>query len=119
MKKVIAAFALSTIATVAVAGPHCNRYPAEQRMDMNQVQAQLEKQGYQVREMEYDDGCYEVKGTDAQGRKVKLYLDTKSGKIVGEKNKGMKKDKKRMTRDAQNGQMRSNNNSAGFQDYRK
>ena len=34
-----------------------------------------------IREIEYDDGRYEVKARNAQGQRVKLYVNASSGAI--------------------------------------
>lgn len=59
--------------------------PAEQgSADIQQVLARLGALGYQdVREIERkSDKLYEVKARDAQGRRVELYLDPRSGEVL-------------------------------------
>ena len=38
--------------------------------------------GYQVREIERDDNCYEVEGTDANGASFEAYVNPETGAIV-------------------------------------
>lgn len=48
-------------------------------MDQNQIRAQLTEQGYEVRKLEMDDGCYEVHAMDANGQRVEMDIDPVSG----------------------------------------
>lgn len=34
-----------------------------------------QEQGYTLRRIKIDDGCYEIDGTDAQGRRIEVTLD--------------------------------------------
>lgn len=52
------------------------------------VQALAEKQGWTVRRIKTDDGCYKIKGHDAQGRKIEAKVDPGTLKIVEFKNGG-------------------------------
>ena len=49
---------------------------------MDRLQAQLVKQGWQVRKAKVDGGCYEVYGTDPQGRRVEAYFHPVSFKLL-------------------------------------
>ena len=51
----------------------CNA-PQASWKSMDSLQAQLIKQGWQVRKAKVDGGCYEVYGTDPQGRRVEAYF---------------------------------------------
>ena len=52
-------------------------------MAMEQVLAQLKAEGYgEVYEIEREDGRYEVKAENRDGRKVELHLDAGTGKIL-------------------------------------
>jgi uncharacterized membrane protein YkoI len=43
----------------------------------------VEAQGYRdISEVERDDGRYEVKALDAEGRRVKIKLDARTGEVV-------------------------------------
>ncbi|MCI2395714.1 PepSY domain-containing protein [Aliiroseovarius sp. N1F302] len=41
-----------------------------------------EKQGWTVRRIKTDDGCYEIKGRDAQGRQIEVKLDPATLDVV-------------------------------------
>ncbi len=46
------------------------------------VAALAEGKGWTVRRLKIDDGCYEIKGSDAEGRRFKVKLDPASLEIV-------------------------------------
>ena len=61
--------------------------PAQQAavepLPMRTILDQVEAQGYRdIREIERDKNHYEVKATDAEGRRVELELDAQTGKIL-------------------------------------
>jgi hypothetical protein len=39
-------------------------------------------QGWQVQRLKIDDGCYEIRGTDAQGRAFKAKIDPETLKVL-------------------------------------
>lgn len=47
-----------------------------------EVRSRMADQGFDVREVEYDDGKIEVKGLDASGRCMEIYFSPRSGKEV-------------------------------------
>lgn len=51
------------------------------------VQKMAARQGWTVRRIKIDDGCYEIKGLDAQGREIKVKLDPGTLAIVEMKRK--------------------------------
>jgi catechol 2,3-dioxygenase-like lactoylglutathione lyase family enzyme len=55
---------------------------AEEGMSAGAVVRKLEGQGYTVREIEREDGAYEVYATDADGVRVELYADPRTGDIL-------------------------------------
>ncbi len=52
------------------------------------VQKMAESRGWAVRRIKIDDGCYEIKGRDAQGREIKVKIDPRTLAIVKMKHKG-------------------------------
>ncbi len=66
----------ATLATVKVKyGDGDCRVPMADWQPREAVQAMAETQGWTVRRIKTDDGCYEVKGRDAQGRRIEVKLD--------------------------------------------
>lgn len=61
-------------------------------LSMEQVIAKVKEQGYSdISEIEREDGRYCVEARDAEGKKVEIYVDAKTGEIV-KKDKGDKAD---------------------------
>mgnify|MGYP006283915053 CR=1 FL=1 len=56
--------------------------PADEWMPASAVARKLEDQGYTVREIERDDGAYEVEVTDADGMRMEAYLDPRTGEVL-------------------------------------
>jgi hypothetical protein len=78
-----AALTLALAATPASAtGKMTCKAPQASWKSMDTLQAQLIKQGWQVRKAKVDGGCYEVYGTDPQGRRVEAYFHPVSFKLL-------------------------------------
>ncbi|WP_313300072.1 PepSY domain-containing protein [Diaphorobacter sp.] len=51
-------------------------------LDIGQIFNKVQAAGYRdVREIEWDDGRYEVKASDAQGKRLKLYVNASTGAV--------------------------------------
>ena len=91
MKKIIVltATAMSlTFATPAFASDdaYCGNVSG-QWMSRDGVKEIAKGQGYAVRRVKRDDGCYEVYAIGKNGNRVELYMHPITGKIVRTKNK--------------------------------
>jgi hypothetical protein len=73
---IAAALPLAFIAAPAFAGPDCGA--AARTTPMWQVAKSFEEAGGAIREMKIEDGCYEIKGYQAEHR-VEVYFDPTSG----------------------------------------
>jgi hypothetical protein len=73
---IAAAFLLATTAATpaAATGKMTCDAPKAQWKSMEKLQAELTKQGWQVRKAKVDGGCYEVYGTDPKGNRVEAYF---------------------------------------------
>ncbi len=72
---IAAALTVAFAATPAAAtGKMTCNAPQKQWKSMDRLQADLTKQGWQVRKAKVDGGCYEVYGTDPQGNRVEAYF---------------------------------------------
>ena len=49
------------------------------------VRALAERNGWRVERLKIDDGCYEIKGRDAEGRRLKAKIDPASLKVISVK----------------------------------
>jgi len=77
MKTRFSALALLTtlmVSTAAFADDDCN-VPMNQWQPREQVYTHVEQFGISVQRLSIDDGCYKVRGQDADGNRVKLQLD--------------------------------------------
>lgn len=87
-----AAHMLIAIATVAAAlttglpaqasDDECRSVPRSEWRPEADAIAAVKAQGYEVRQFEIDDGCYEIYAIGKAGERVKLYLDPGSLAIV-------------------------------------
>ena len=56
--------------------------PQKSWKSMAQLETKLKKEGWEVRKSKVDGGCYEVYGTDPQGRRVESYFHPVSFKLL-------------------------------------
>ena len=70
----IAAAALLALAGAVAADDDCN-VPMDQWQPREAVVQLAAKEGWQVQRIKVDDGCYEVRGTDPEGHRIKVKLD--------------------------------------------
>lgn len=87
-RNVLKALALSAILGVAAAPAYasddadCGNTPRDQWMTMDAAKAKGVEMGYEVRKVEADDGCYELKVIDKNGARAELYLHPVTGAVV-------------------------------------
>ncbi len=77
--------AVSTLifaAASASAGSNRLNVPASEWLSHAEVIAKLSAQGYTVREIEADDGVYEVEMTDKNGVRIESHVHPATGKIL-------------------------------------
>ncbi len=73
------------VSTAAFAGPACTA-PKDKWIKDTEFKAQLEKQGYQIKTFKVSKGeCYEIYGTDKDGKKVEIYFDPSTAAILEQK----------------------------------
>ena len=56
--------------------------PQKSWKSMASLETKLKKDGWEVRKSKVDGGCYEVYGTDPQGRRVEAYFHPVSFKML-------------------------------------
>ncbi len=76
-KSLMLASVLATLSvgTLAYADDDDCYVPMSQWQSRDAVRDMAEAQGWEVRRIKIDDGCYEVKGYDASGRKIEAKID--------------------------------------------
>ena len=75
------ALALGLAGTASASSDRC-RVPLAEWQPREALQEKLEAEGWQVRRIKTDDGCYEVKGTDDQGRTVEAEFNPQTFEMV-------------------------------------
>lgn len=82
-------FILSALAGMIFAAPafahddhRCGNVPPDRWMSRQQVMEKAGKLGIDVREIEIDDGCYDVEGRFRDGRRVELRLHPENGATI-------------------------------------
>lgn len=60
----------------------CGKIARDKWLPEAAIKTKVTDLGYQVRKIETEDGCYEVKGVDKNGAKVELYLNPETGEVV-------------------------------------
>lgn len=88
----LAALALVTLS--ASAGDDCD-VPIERWQSREAVQQMAVRQGWKVQQLRIDDGCYELRATDAQGRRIKAKIDPETLQIVKIKHKERSRERER------------------------
>ena len=79
-----AALAIAALAATpaAATGKMTCDAPQKSWKSMTALENQLKKDGWEVRKSKVDGGCYEVYGTDPQGRRVEAYFHPVSFKLL-------------------------------------
>lgn len=86
--KSMSAAALLAFSLGAYASSACTDAPRDKWLPQKDVQAKLEKQGYSVKRLKAEDGCYEAHVTGKDGKKAEIEINPVDGNVV---NKGKEK----------------------------
>lgn len=68
--------------SAAWAGANCKSHPKAEWMKQSDAQAKIVADGYTISKFKVDGNCYEIYGTNKDGKKVEVYFDTKTLDIV-------------------------------------
>ena len=84
MKRILTATALvaALMGTGAAFASERCFVPMTEWQPREALQQKLTAEGWKVYRIKTDDGCYEVRGTDAQGRRVEASFDPKTFEMV-------------------------------------
>jgi hypothetical protein len=72
---------LGLSALPATADKDCDA-PLDRWQSRDAVRQMAAAQGWQIQRLKIDDGCYEVRGTDSQGRAFKAKIDPETLKVL-------------------------------------
>jgi hypothetical protein len=75
------ALSLASVTLPAWAGDDCDA-PVSRWQTREAVRQVAAERGWQIQRLKIDDGCYEIRGTDAQGRAFKAMLDPETLKVL-------------------------------------
>ena len=81
LKPRLATLVLAVAALPAVASSDCDA-PAARWQSREAVRQMAAQQGWQIERLKIDDGCYEIRGTDAQGQRFKAKLDPETLQVL-------------------------------------
>jgi len=84
MPRCIAFTMLVVAGQPAWAGKECDA-PPETWQPRSAVAALAERNGWLLERLKVDDGCYEIKGRDAEGRRFKAKIDPASLQVISVK----------------------------------
>ena len=81
LRRGLLALSLSLAVLPALADDGCDA-PMDRWQSREAVRQMAARQGWQVQRLKIDDGCYELRGTDAQGRSFKAKIDPETLKVL-------------------------------------
>ncbi len=85
MKKHTALFLALSMAVIAHAKKDCTDKPKDQWMSEEAFKKMATDQGYTIRKFKQPGSCYEIYGTDKNGKNVEIYFNPVDGSIVKSK----------------------------------
>ena len=89
------ALSLSLAAPALLADDDDCDVPVKQWQSRDAVLRLAAQQGWQVQRLKIDDGCYELRGTDAMGREFKAKLDPGTLRVVKMKQRDRDRERQR------------------------
>jgi len=81
MKVVVLLFA-AVFSTATFAKADCKVNPKAEWMKEEDAKAKILSQGYKIDIFKISGNCYEIYGSDKDGKKVEIYYDTKTLDVV-------------------------------------
>lgn len=85
MKQTLLILALLGLATSAQAKKNCTDEPKAKWMSEADFKKKVEADGYKISKFKQPGTCYEIYGTDKDGKKVEIYFNPVDGAIVKSK----------------------------------
>lgn len=77
----VLAFGIAS-AGAAFASDDCSNVPMAEWQPREALQQKLETEGWKIKRIKTDDGCYEVYAIDEKGQRVEAYFNPKSFEMV-------------------------------------
>ena len=85
---VAAACLVAAAPSAAFASANCAANPKAEWMSEADAKAKLVAQGYKIDKFKIDGNCYEIYGSNKDGKQVEIYFDTKTLAVVKAEIKG-------------------------------
>jgi hypothetical protein len=85
MKSVMMILALGLVSNIANAKKSCTDQPKEKWMSEESFKTKVEAEGYKIRKFKQPGSCYEIYGTDKNGKNVEIYFNPVDGSIAKSK----------------------------------
>lgn len=82
MKKLVLMMVILLVGGVAHAKKSCTDQPKDKWMKEEDLKKRLEGEGYKIRKFKQPGTCYEIYGTDKDGKDVEIYFNPVDGSIV-------------------------------------
>ncbi len=84
MKKLAVILAFMSVSGLAHAKKNCTDQPKDKWMKEEDFKKRLEGEGYKIRKFKQPGSCYEIYGTNKDGKKVEIYFNPVDGSVVKE-----------------------------------
>lgn len=85
MKQLMMVLALLGAASTVQAKKDCTTEPKSKWMSEADFKKKVEAEGYKIAKFKQPGTCYEIYGTNKDGKKVEIYFNPVDGSIVKEK----------------------------------
>jgi hypothetical protein len=85
MKKFALAALLASVSVSAFAKSNCTDQPKDKWMKEEDFKKKVEADGYKINKFKKPGTCYEIYGTDKDGKKVEIYFNPVDGSVVKSK----------------------------------
>ncbi|AHZ85746.1 hypothetical protein Bb109J_c0085 [Bdellovibrio bacteriovorus] len=82
MKHLALTILLATISISAHAKKECTSEPKDKWMTEEAFKKKVEAEGYKISKFKQPGTCYEIYGTNKEGKKVEIYFNPVDGSIV-------------------------------------
>ena len=85
MKKTLLVMAVLLVGGMAHAKKNCTDQPKDKWMKEEDFKKRVEGEGYKIRKFKQPGSCYEIYGTNKDGKDVEVYFNPVDGSVVKEK----------------------------------
>ena len=82
MKHLVLVLAILSATTTAYAKKNCTSESKDKWMSEADFKKKVEAEGYKISKFKQPGTCYEIYGTDKDGKKVEIYFNPVDGSIV-------------------------------------